>query len=392
MRSFRNAPAPTEKPKPENYGIKVDKETLRSKLCGGSASGQITDIGLRQWLAHSFEFQCKQSQLGAVTNLYDRLVYWENRIDSKKANALADMHDLLVDAPKQGYIYDQESFQSFVKDTLGIQRQQLQHYEDHINTYFGPKSSTQKRHSMLRRGSGRATTTRPMNRILDRLYFEVVLPHIQATLTELEGILYKSSTTLDLSLSVVVTERHRTGDKVMRNELLHLSRELDEVYKEWCKGWCKNKPLDKNEQRNVIVNCFKRYSDIQPRNMSHLGIREWVAAAVPNEPPYWERLKASAIWKKFHEQPEGAWENHKGRFVFAMAAEELVFIKAYSFGRRVWHTTDGMRRSLELRPFRMDVTTTAATATIAESAQTVVVLEENNSDEDWDELLKEVMV
>jgi len=219
----------------------------------------------------------------------------------------------------------------------------------------------------------------------------VVLPHIQATLAELEGILYKNSTTLDLSISRVVVDRHKTGDKVMRNELLRLNCELDAVYKEWCKGWCKNEPLDKIEQKNVIINCFKRYSNIQPHNMSHLGIREWVTAAVPNQPPYWELLTASALWRKFHEQPEGACENHKGRFVFAMAADELVFIKAYSFGRRVWLKTDGMRRPLELRPLWRSVTTTAATATIAESAQRVEVLEENNSDEEWDELFKEVM-
>ena len=61
------------------------------------------------------------SLLGIVTNFHERQEYIENRVFSKTLNSLCDMHDLLVDAPKQGYIFTGKGFDA-IKKYLGLKK------------------------------------------------------------------------------------------------------------------------------------------------------------------------------------------------------------------------------------------------------------------------------
>ncbi|KAK5017460.1 hypothetical protein LTR39_001529, partial [Cryomyces antarcticus] len=100
--SFKNAPPPYNPLPPEYFGIKVDRTTL-----GEVASGP----SLQTFLTKSFDFRCRPELLGQVTIFHEKLSYAENSIDSPGINALADLHDHLVDSSKNGYIFDHEAWQ-----------------------------------------------------------------------------------------------------------------------------------------------------------------------------------------------------------------------------------------------------------------------------------------
>ncbi|KAK5277960.1 hypothetical protein LTR16_009156, partial [Cryomyces antarcticus] len=109
--SFKNAPPPYNPLPPEYFGIKVDRTTL-----GEVASGP----SLQTFLTKSFDFRCRPELLGQVTIFHEKLSYAENSIDSPGINALADLHDHLVDSSKNGYIFDHEAWQKYVTSSSDI--------------------------------------------------------------------------------------------------------------------------------------------------------------------------------------------------------------------------------------------------------------------------------
>ncbi|KAK5020087.1 hypothetical protein LTR60_000845, partial [Cryomyces antarcticus] len=109
--SFKNAPPPYNPLPPEHFGIKVD----RTKL-GEVASGP----SLQTFLSKSFDFRCRRELLGQVTIFHEKLSYAENGIDSPGINALADLHDHLVDSSKNRYIFDDEAWQKYITGSSDI--------------------------------------------------------------------------------------------------------------------------------------------------------------------------------------------------------------------------------------------------------------------------------
>src|SRR5205814_8204845 len=102
-----NAPAPPHLPAAETYGIQVDKRTLEE-------IATIPYQFLDNFLAESFAFAYTPNLLGSVTLFHENLAYAENSIHSLGVNMIADLHDYLIDATKNGYKYDDQDFRHLV--------------------------------------------------------------------------------------------------------------------------------------------------------------------------------------------------------------------------------------------------------------------------------------
>jgi len=103
---FRNAPVPTACPTPESLGIKVDRRTLREVL---GPDGRDIDY----WLRESFKLSMQGSVLGHITKYLHRLAYLSGNITDGRVTETCDLHDLVIDSAKNGYIFGQDSWNKF---------------------------------------------------------------------------------------------------------------------------------------------------------------------------------------------------------------------------------------------------------------------------------------
>jgi len=171
-RSFRNAPAPTTSADPKRFGIEVDRRALSSVSHGPE------DIDI--FLKESFAFRCKPAMLGVVTNGHENLSYFENTIASPGVDALADLHDLLIDSAKNGYIYDKTTYQNFLRDNPNIRkkfppkpayRQALEPDKEERGLRTSPTKNAHARSIRFKK-----------DHVVDYMFAHVIGPHIAGTL------------------------------------------------------------------------------------------------------------------------------------------------------------------------------------------------------------------
>ena len=107
---FKNASVP-ELPPLESYGIKKDTTKVSDFL----PSGDFTN----KFLRHAFQFNLQMSMLGICSNYHESLCYHTDRIDSPEAISIGMLLGYLVDGPKGGFIFDEPSWFSYLKQ-LGL--------------------------------------------------------------------------------------------------------------------------------------------------------------------------------------------------------------------------------------------------------------------------------
>ncbi|GAB1743541.1 hypothetical protein NU219Hw_g471t1 [Hortaea werneckii] len=119
---FKNAPAPWSTRPAEFFGLTKDKVTL-NELLGLSKDGctidgvkiersniKLLDTQARAWIRRSTEVRMQGDLLGIVTLLHGKLTYHDSDVSTEKADILVDLHDLLVDAEKQGLRYTEQAY------------------------------------------------------------------------------------------------------------------------------------------------------------------------------------------------------------------------------------------------------------------------------------------
>ncbi|KAF2764504.1 hypothetical protein EJ03DRAFT_385915 [Teratosphaeria nubilosa] len=111
---FKNAPAPWEAEQKAaqlaDFGIEQDKVKLRDFIGLTSSQGPQLDYGARRWIRRSTEMRMRTEWVGVVSNVHVALTYKEGTISSNLSSLLVDLHDFIIDADKQGYIYTNEAF------------------------------------------------------------------------------------------------------------------------------------------------------------------------------------------------------------------------------------------------------------------------------------------
>ncbi|KAK8233703.1 RNA dependent RNA polymerase-domain-containing protein [Phyllosticta capitalensis] len=313
---FKNAPAPDQDPNPEDYGITVDKRRL-NELLGVKGSSSAQRPSTQQFLRASFEYRCKSSLLGQATKLHERISYAENCIESRKINALADLHDLLVDSAKNGYSFDQEAFDKF-KRHLGIRGQGV------------PPAYEQARNLVkLKKSKYQNVSDIPYKRdnITDKIFFEAMEPYMKETLKTVKKHFREMQVDVDEDLLVPCkdVEGQAKEDLEVQEELKELAKKMRDLKSQWATFFGPDDDKKKPEDlRRAYDDCFNAFTAIEPTNKSHLLIKHWTHRIVPGMPITWELLKASVLYKQYHKKSL--------TFVFAVAGKWLCQIKASKGG------------------------------------------------------------
>ncbi|KAF2491915.1 hypothetical protein BU16DRAFT_564396 [Lophium mytilinum] len=304
VKPFLNAPAPTTSPSAEGYKMKVDRRTLKDVL----GSGPQRDV--ESYLAKSFEFRSAQTFLGRVKNFHEKLCYFENTIDSPGINLLSDIHDLIIDAAKNGIIVDEDWFYELISDPrIRSRNPKNPAYKAAMKDNWGkPKM-----------GEKPKTYVYDASKPLDYLYFRVLSPHLDKTLSLIEES-WTTSTCEDPHL-MAAYDKEMAGQH--EDELKLLRTKFAELYSTWV---VRTKKMDGHDRKAddynlAIEDCYEIYESILP---SESAPSYWVEEDIPGRTPYWKLLKASAL------------HNFQGKhttFTYHCAGRELALTKAYASGR-----------------------------------------------------------
>lgn len=357
VQPFKNAPPPLEDPVPEKYCVKVDRRKL------GEMLDERRSVG--KFLRESFKFRCKPNLLGQATKLHEKVWYHEKSLTSAKAEALVDLHDLLVDYSKNGYEFDDDDFKKF-KATFKIPTKiEKPKYEEARQADREEKKVSTKR-ALARSNSARKHGSYNKDNILDQLYFETLQPHTFETLQILEDHFRATSTTDDPTLEApfLAEQEEAKDDPVIAEELAALTTEISQIWDDWIGELHRKKSAsfsgglgasfgggngasgdfddamnDPDRYNAAVERCFPRFHEWTPQFAAQSPvIRRWTKQDPPGALSHWQMLKASALFhiraKKLREKKRRMGEDGSSAFVFHMAGAELCWIKAHSCGAR----------------------------------------------------------
>ena len=307
VQPFLNAPAPVNPLDPEQYGIETRTERLRDIM----NTRQLKEVD--NFLRAAFEFRNNPSLLGIVTVFAEKQAYTENRIHSQTLEHLYNMHDLLVDGAKQGYVFKQATFFRWVRDLT--KRQKEPAYKTAMESCATARDSTEV--EKLRKQRYRYNP----DHAIDYIYFDIVRAHNMETMTQVKYF-FSQPTELDDVLLYPRQRLTRTMSNTVEQEFMSLTTKLEDVNHTWNTG-CHRDVITAEQFKTVVDNCYEKYRAIRPDNPGHPEVSRWLEEyLVPGSCP-WDFIKASALYKKFD------WPG-KSTFVLTMAGRELARLKADS--------------------------------------------------------------
>lgn len=308
---FKNAPAPTEPPSPADYGIEVERRTL------GEVIGPDGLTGVNAFREESFKFKSAPAFLGICTNFHESLCYSENCINSPGINAITNVHDLLVDSSKQGYKFSYDAWRIFLHSHPHITNQNPRQpaYKMAIKQSQGALETSARRKFKQKKWTYNAANA------LDYLYFEIVVPHTEETLRQVDEAFAKADGS-DPNLQSLYDKLSTNLDHEIKGELQQLNEALTSPYNLWNTLLNrKDDAINKDDYNTCLERCYASYQAILPVNRMNLSTRFWTEQLIPGPFTYWELIKASALATKYPQ---------KGPFVFHMAGKELAYLKAQS--------------------------------------------------------------
>lgn len=308
---FRNAPAPVQSLNPSAYGVKTDKRRL-SEVMHPSQLESVDNL-----LKEAFRFRSDPSLLGLVTTLLEKKAYWDNKVYSEMLDMLCDVHDLLVDAPKQGYTFTQADLAAIESNVLGLKKplKQPAHKTAMVDCL---KTIDIDEVEKLRNKDYRHKA----DKVLDYLYFDVFRAHNRETAKCVKAT-FSSEVKADETL--LYPYKHLVGkrDPIINQVLQKLGEEIGILRQRWIGGFMKSTTTEsKNLHAEEI---YQAYKALQPTQPDAAEIRCWLEPYSGPSALSWEMIKASALYDKYHAYP------NKADFIFKMAGRELAKLKARSF-------------------------------------------------------------
>ncbi|KAK4990525.1 hypothetical protein LTR66_006778 [Elasticomyces elasticus] len=321
---FKNAPPPLADPNLEAFGIHIDTDTLESTL--------EDDASAARWLEKSFAFRNRTDLLGSVTTDWSSLAYLENDISHPGVVSLADLHDLLIDSAKNGYIFAEEAFRAYKKQSPDIKHMSLtkpayKKFAEH------EKTQSERNKSSPLTSVAKTYEYKP-DHIVDYIVFKVVLPLMIKTMKDVQMALATAQHG-DVELeNPYLPRRGRTlignvdsvsnaGTSTEARELYHLRQEFKKIQKDWGLGLNGKDHASSDTYNTTLAHCYQNFVDLKPQNVTHELVSEWLVRDAINSPTRWELIKASAL---FVEYPRC----RNSTFVFHLAGRELCWLKAHS--------------------------------------------------------------
>ncbi|KAL5394363.1 hypothetical protein PMIN06_004228 [Paraphaeosphaeria minitans] len=309
VQPFKNAPAPVVPPDPAQYGIQQDIRKLPQIMDSADLST------VNSFLAEAFEFRMAPSMLGIATSHLEKMAYYENQVSSNRLDALCDMHDLLVDAPKQGYKFTEKDFRHQTINALRCGKPRKPAYKEAMED-CEKNDDTEKT---------RKKDYKPKKEnILDYLYFEVIRKHNVVTLKRVKDFFPKEfGENPDLVLQYPYLHLREHGGPEVQEELETLYNRLKIVEAKWLDMTKDNRAKEKPDwYKRAVETCYAKYRAILPTRVDHPDIKPWVHPFSRPQYSVWDEIRASAFYTNFTKR-------HK--LVWTVAGKQLAELKAASY-------------------------------------------------------------
>jgi hypothetical protein len=326
VRPFRNAPAPLAVLDHEQYCIQKDTRKLQEVMTHRDLST------VDNFLKEALEFRMAPSLLGRVTNDLEKMAYTDNKLCPKTLNALCDIHDLLVDAPKNGYRFNDDDYQDFLRELAKEKGKKDGHrsnnhdYREFIGNLKTPaykeamEDCTNAKFELGGADQARGKVYEyKKDNILDYLYFEVVRKHDYATLKMVEKAFPKiKSDDAVLQHPYMVL---KSDNSVVTAEVASLVARIKETEREWSRRLAGTPNLTSEAYNKTVDHCYKVFRGLMPTDINHHDVKPLLKPYLHHDDSIWEYVRASALYTTFPE---------KHAFVWHMAGRELAKLKAGS--------------------------------------------------------------
>lgn len=308
VQPFKNAPAPVNTPDSSKYGIDQDTRKLPEVM-------DPTDLTtVDNFLREAFGFRMAPSMLGIVTTHLEKMAYYENQVFSERLDSLCDMHDLLVDAPKQGYSFTEKDFRNQTINVLRCGNPKKPAYKEAMEDCEKKDDADKKRKQDYKH---------KQENILDYLYFEIIRKHNVATLKLVEGFFSKQAGKVsDPALQYPYLNLLERGGPEVQKELDALVKSLKIVETKWGDLCNKDKEKEPGWYNHAVETCYAKYCAILPTQLEHPDIKPWVYPFTRPQDSVWEKIRASALYTT----------STRRKLVWTMAGKQLAELKAGSIG------------------------------------------------------------
>ncbi|KAF2845936.1 RNA-directed RNA polymerase 2 [Plenodomus tracheiphilus IPT5] len=306
---FKNAPAPMNPPDPAAYGIKKDHRRVNEVMDPDDPSS------IDGFLREAFTFRLAPSLLGKATNFLEKVAYRENKIVSPSINALCDVHDLLVDAPKQAYRFTITDFNKLVKSLFPGRKPEVPKYKQAM------EASTKSRGTgEIDKDAFKQPKREPEN-ILDYLYFHIMCKHHEDTRQQLGAKLLKEQED-DPELRFPYEQLRANPSPALRTELQNLLAGFERIVQEWNRNLGDKSEIAKERYSKLLQSCYASFRALKPSpgSLSDPEIAPLVHQYFgPDHPAIWETIRASAFYVVYPKKLTLVWH---------MAGRELAKLKA----------------------------------------------------------------
>jgi hypothetical protein len=299
VQHFKNLPSPPNLPSPETFGIQVNKETIDETFTSENPNS------MKDFLCQGINFRYEKDFLGECTNLHTMLAYKVKSINSADVLQVADLHDLLVDRNKSGYTFSEDAWKKF--------------------------AFAKRRHELEKPAYKQAVEARSRSEIaalrakdtLDRLFLHIIIPGIDLTIKEVQGVLSESLQKDEVLCRPFMQAKKLAETNLSQFEALKLvGEEIKEIYNIWSR--CNNPtfPHDVEKDfvkwRHCLEQCYKKFRALQPKTdvWKHFHDEQRLESSLPTR---WDYLKASIAYDKF-------WYSS---FSFRISGKELGLLKSW---------------------------------------------------------------
>ena len=299
------------RPSIESFGITKDPTKTKDLLSDRRLSSAF--------IQHGFNFNLQFSMLGSCTHYYEAYCYKTKCIDSPEAIELAHLLGLLVDSAKGGFIFDEARWTSYLNSKRMPHNLRKPAYRD--------------------KGRGK-----PTDHLIDRLVFGVAKKVKQDAL-KLFNKHFEGVGSWDSDLTRICNEEtnNAKSDDELSATLEALGCALVDIFNFWKIN--ARVEQDENEYTKpakygnnfafsaLVERCRGDFLAITPvkegQTVHSDRIREWQRQHNSGQPSYWDLLKASVAFSKYH----------FSNFIWHVAGIELGEIKVKSGGRNSYRST-----------------------------------------------------
>ena len=299
---FRNAPVPQSADRGSEFGVQHNT-TLLSEMVRERTQGANNEEDIVEWMGKNTEARMGYNMLGTITLLHGKFIYHHNaNYEAPAAIALLRLHDLMIDADKQGYTLSQTAWAAFKK-------------KYNLNALDKQPPTA---HDLFKGNQSKAPAL--YRNIEDHVYFNIVEPGLTDAIAKAEDNANAArSTDADLQRVFGKISQDTPKGGAIDAELQALAGKLEDLRTYWqmLNGEWRQKL---RSWRSVLEQARTRFEAIMPNDIKS-DLVKMSMQQFGNEPSMWDKLKALKLAGRAGFTP---------KLIFVAAGYELCSIKAHS--------------------------------------------------------------